>query len=100
MLSRDRLWAAEQAAALKSKRPKVAAVFTEFRFRSHAYNILENFLAPYLFSGKLTDPGVDVVSALKADPRAYSPYIHLAGKQPLRDYPPYNAAGGACGARQ
>ena len=29
--------------------PKVAAVFTEFRFRSHAFNILENFLEPYLF---------------------------------------------------
>ena len=43
-------------------RPRVAAIFTEFRFRSHAYNILENFLRPYLFRGKLTDPGVDVVS--------------------------------------
>ncbi|MBI1902595.1 MAG: hypothetical protein HYS13_15950 [Planctomycetia bacterium] len=43
-------------------RPKIAAVFTELRFRSHAYNILENFFAPYLFCGKLVDPGVDVVS--------------------------------------
>lgn len=46
----------------KRKRPRVAAIFTEFRFRSHAYNILENFLEPYLFRGKLVDPGVDVVS--------------------------------------
>jgi len=44
------------------KRPKVAAIFTEFRFRSHTYNILENFFEPYLFNGKLTDPGVDIVS--------------------------------------
>ncbi|MBT4864315.1 MAG: hypothetical protein HON53_04230, partial [Planctomycetaceae bacterium] len=50
------------AAPKPTKRPKVAAVFTELRFRSHAYNILENFMGPYLFGGHLTDPGVDVVS--------------------------------------
>ncbi|MBW3542977.1 MAG: hypothetical protein KY476_22165, partial [Planctomycetes bacterium] len=44
------------------RRPRVAAVFTEFRFRSHAWNIIENFFEPYLFSGKLVDPGCDVVS--------------------------------------
>lgn len=44
------------------KRPRVAAIFTELRFRSHAYNILENFLGPYYFNGRLTDPGVDVVA--------------------------------------
>ena len=44
------------------KRPKVAAVITEFTFRSHAHVILENFLEPYYFNGLLTDPGVDVVS--------------------------------------
>ena len=44
------------------KRPKVAAVFTEMTYRSHAHVILENFLKPYLFNGKLTDPGVDVVA--------------------------------------
>lgn len=48
------------------KRPRVAALFTVFHFRSHAYNILENFLGPYLFCGRMTDPGVDVV-ALYAD---------------------------------
>ena len=46
----------------KAKRPRVAAIFTVLRFRSHAYNILENFLGPYYFRGKLVDPGVDVVS--------------------------------------
>ena len=44
------------------RRPRVAAIFTVLRFRSHAYNILENFLGPYYFNGRLTDPGVDVVS--------------------------------------
>jgi hypothetical protein len=44
------------------KRPKVAAVFTSFEYRSHAHVILENFLNPYLFNGKRIDPGVDVVS--------------------------------------
>lgn len=43
-------------------RPKVAAVFTDFRYRYHAHVILENFLEPYLFNGRRTDPGCDVVS--------------------------------------
>ncbi len=50
------------ATAGNRKRPRVAAIFTEFRFRSHAYNILENFFRPYLFRGHLVDPGVDIVS--------------------------------------
>ncbi len=44
------------------RRPRVAVIFTVLRFRSHAFNILENFLGPYYFNGELTDPGVDVVS--------------------------------------
>jgi hypothetical protein len=44
------------------RRPKVAAIFTSFTHRSHAHVILENFLQPYLFNGKRTEPGVDVVS--------------------------------------
>src|SRR5687768_2587319 len=48
--------------AADARRPKVAAIFTEFRFRSHAYNILENFFRPYLFRGQLVAPGVDVVA--------------------------------------
>lgn len=43
-------------------RPKVAVIFTAFSYRLHAHVLLENFLQPYLFSGKKTDPGVDVVS--------------------------------------
>ncbi|MBA4015682.1 MAG: hypothetical protein C0483_00695 [Pirellula sp.] len=44
------------------RKPRVAALFTELRFRSHAFNILENFFEPYLFRGKLVEPGVEVVS--------------------------------------
>ena len=44
------------------KRLKVAAIFTAFTYRSHAHVILENFLEPYLFNGKRTDSGVEVVS--------------------------------------
>src|SRR5713226_4782466 len=49
-------------AAAPKKRPRVAAVFTEFTYRSHAHVILENFLEPYLFNGQVIDPGIDVVS--------------------------------------
>src|SRR5204863_143247 len=35
---------------------------TEFTYRSHAHVLLENFLEPYLFNGKLTSSGMDVVS--------------------------------------
>lgn len=44
------------------KRLKVAAVFTEFTFRRHAHVLLENFLEPYYFNGRQTDPGCDVVA--------------------------------------
>ncbi len=44
------------------QRPRVAVIYTVFRHRSHAHDIVENFLEPYYFNGKLTDPGVDVVS--------------------------------------
>ena len=49
-------------AAGERRRPRVAAVYTIFRRRSHAFNILENFLLPYLFNGKRTQSPVDVVS--------------------------------------
>lgn len=69
------------ATAAEPKRPKVAAIFTEFTFRSHAHVILENFLEPYLFDGEVTDPGVEVVSFF-ADQR---PKGHLADDV-ARDY--------------
>ena len=46
----------------RRNRPRVAVILTELRFRSHAYNIMENFIAPFLFRGKLVDPSVDLVS--------------------------------------
>ncbi len=49
-------------ASQRKNRPKVAVIFTVMTYRSHAHVILENFLEPYLFNGKRTDPGVDVVS--------------------------------------
>jgi hypothetical protein len=48
--------------AAVAKRPQIAAIITEFSYRSHAHVILENFLEPYLFNGQVTDPGMDVVS--------------------------------------
>ena len=48
--------------AAPEKRPRVAAVVTEFTYRSHAHVILENFLEPYLFNGQVTNSGMDVVS--------------------------------------
>jgi hypothetical protein len=57
------------ADAPPARRPRVAAVYTVFRHRSHAQNILENFLQPYLFNGQVIDPGVEVVS-FYADQRA------------------------------
>ena len=49
------------ALAARGKRLRVAAINTEFTYRSHAHVILENFVAPYLFNGKWVDPGMDVV---------------------------------------
>src|SRR2546421_9601219 len=48
--------------AAQAARPKVAAIFTELRHRSHAYNFLVNVMGTYLFRGQRVDPGVDVVS--------------------------------------
>lgn len=41
---------------------RVAAVMTEFTYRSHAHVILENFLEPYLFNGQKVEPPQQVVS--------------------------------------
>jgi hypothetical protein len=49
-------------AAQGNRRPRVAAIYTVFRFRSHAHNILENFLKPYLFNGKRMESPCEVVS--------------------------------------
>ena len=46
----------------RSRRPKVGVIMTTFFHRSHAHVLLENFLEDYYFNGRLTNPGVDVVS--------------------------------------
>ncbi len=48
--------------AAPNPRPRIAAIFTELRFRSHAYNFLMNLIGRYLFRGQRVDPGVDIVS--------------------------------------
>ena len=48
--------------AKENRRPRVAAIYTSFTYRSHAHVILENFLQPFLFCGEVTAPGVEVVS--------------------------------------
>ncbi len=48
--------------AQETARPKIAAIFTELRHRSHAYNFLVNLMGTYLFRGRRVDPGVNVVS--------------------------------------
>jgi hypothetical protein len=50
-------WSQSMAAGLhRAKKIRVAAVVTEFTYRSHAHVILENFLEPYLFNGRKVDP--------------------------------------------
>ena len=49
-------------AAEADKPIKVATLITSFFRASHAHVILENFLYPYLFNGKVTQPGMQVVS--------------------------------------
>ena len=44
------------------RRPKVAAIFTELRLRSHAYNFLVNLMGQILFRGRWADSGVEVAS--------------------------------------
>ena len=50
------------------RRPRVAVIYSACYHRSHAHVILENFLTPYLFNGKVTQPSVDVAS-IYADQR-------------------------------
>ena len=63
------LLAAPIRAGEPRRRPRVAAVYTVCHHRSHAHVILENFLTPYLFNGKIIEPSVEVVS-LHSDQRA------------------------------
>lgn len=51
-----------RSAFAAQKKLRVAAVLTEFTYRSHAHVILENFLEPYLFNGKVIESGMEVAS--------------------------------------
>lgn len=50
-------WAAEDQQPLK-----IATLINTFYTRSHAHVILENFVQPYLFNGKVIHPNMQVVS--------------------------------------
>src|SRR5205085_11261007 len=63
------LVAAAGVRAEPARRPRVAAVYTVCYHRSHAHVLLENFLTPFLFNGKVMEPSVEVVS-LYADQRS------------------------------
>ena len=63
------LCAAEPASS-KPGRLKVAAVVTEFTYRSHAHVILENFLEPYLFTSH-----VDAWPNLLSQPIDWHPMV-------------------------
>ena len=51
-----------RAAEKSAKKVRVAAIFTEFSYRSHAHVILENFLKPYLFCGEVIESQMEVIS--------------------------------------
>jgi hypothetical protein len=53
------------------RRPRVAVIYTSCYHRSHAHVLLENFLTPYLFNGRMTNPAIEVASVY-ADQRAGS----------------------------
>lgn len=55
-------WLNPGQAAAGTKRPQVAAIYTQCFYLSHAYHILHPFLGPYLFNGKLLEPQCDVIS--------------------------------------
>lgn len=74
---------------------KVAAIITEFSYRSHAHVILENFVRPYLFNGEKTSPGMKVV-ALYVDQFPKGELARAFAKE--HDIPIYpTIAGALCG---
>ena len=55
-------WTESSAQAATPRRLRVAAITSECSYRSHAHVILENFLDPYLFNGRMITPDTEVVS--------------------------------------
>jgi hypothetical protein len=89
-----RALAGPPAAAADGGRPKVAAVVTELRYRDHAHVILENFLEPYLFNGKRTDPGFEVAALYIDQTDADDMSRLVAGQYSIPIYP--TIAGALC----
>jgi len=58
-----RLAGAAEPARPAAKRPKLAVVTTEWRYRSHAWHMAERFLVGYPRQGGWHRPPLDVVSA-------------------------------------
>jgi hypothetical protein len=75
-------------------RLKVAAILTEFTYRSHAHVLLENFLEPYLFNGKLTSSGMDVASFYVDQFSERDMAREVASKYNIKIYP--TIAGALC----
>jgi hypothetical protein len=82
------------AFAANHKRLKVAAVLTEFTYRSHAHVLLENFLEPYPFNGKLTSSGTEVVSFYVDQFSERDMAREVAAKYNIKIYP--TIAGALC----
>lgn len=55
-------FAFRSGSADEPRRLRVAAIYTVCYYRSHAHVILDNFIRPYLFNGRLIRPPVEVVS--------------------------------------
>jgi hypothetical protein len=85
------LWAAP-AIGLRAEdprpasRPKIAAIITACYYRSHGHVILENFLEPYLFNGKLLKSPVDVASIYLDQVGANDTGIKIAGDYKIPVY--------------
>lgn len=80
------------SAASNSQRLRIAAVVTEYSYRSHAHVILENFLEPYLFNGKRTSSDMDVVS-LYVDQTPANELSHaISAKYKIPIYPTIHGA--------
>lgn len=68
-------------------RPKIAVVMTACFYRSHAHVLLENFLEPYLFCGKLRQPAVEVVALSCAQFNDKDILRRIAGDYKIPIYP-------------
>jgi hypothetical protein len=83
-----------------TRRPRVAAVVDVFAHRSHAHVILENFLEKYYFNGRVTDPGMDVVSLYVVQSRDANDMAHDVAKEYAIEIYPTIAGALQCGGSE